>query len=122
MKCKILLITIIVLGLFVAGCSGTAEKGFMQGNVLIGPIAPVEQPGQGATLHCDFYDARKIIICDKNGNKLLMQVDTECNTDENYARYRVELEPGIYIVMNGKVFNPDKVRKDRESNRFIALE
>jgi L-asparaginase len=32
------------------------------------------------------------------------------------------LEPGIYIVMNGKVFDPDKVKKDRESNRFIALE
>lgn len=32
------------------------------------------------------------------------------------------LEPGIYIVMNGKVFDPAKVRKDRESNRFIALE
>ena len=31
------------------------------------------------------------------------------------------LEPGVYIVMNGKVFDPDKVRKDRKSNRFIAL-
>ncbi len=31
------------------------------------------------------------------------------------------LEPGVYVVMNGKVFDPDKVRKDRKSNRFIAL-
>ncbi len=32
------------------------------------------------------------------------------------------LQPGIYIVMNGKVFDPARVRKDRKSNRFIALE
>ena len=66
--------------------------------MLIGPVTPVEQPGQDTTLRCDFYDARKIMIYDESGNRLLMQVDIECNADENYARYRVELEPGIYTV------------------------
>ena len=98
MKRNILLITMIVLGLFVTGCSNTAEKGLLQGNVLIGPISPVEQPGQDTTLLCDVYDARKIMIYDKSGRKLLKQVDIECNADENYTRYRVELEPGTYIV------------------------
>lgn len=31
------------------------------------------------------------------------------------------LKPGAYIVMNGKVFDPDKVQKDRKSNRFIEI-
>jgi L-asparaginase len=31
------------------------------------------------------------------------------------------LRPGAYIVMNGKVFDPDKVQKDRKSNRFIEI-
>ena len=66
--------------------------------MLIGPVTPVEQPGQDTTLRCDVYDARKIMIYDESGNRLLMQVDIECNADENYARYRVELEPGIYTV------------------------
>jgi L-asparaginase len=28
------------------------------------------------------------------------------------------LPPGIYIAMNGRIFDPDKVRKHRELNRF----
>ena len=98
MKRNILLTAIIILGLFANGCSGTNEKGLLQGNVLIGPITPVEQPGQDTTLRCDVYDARKIMIYDKIGTKLLMQVDIDCNAEENYTRYRVELEPGIYTV------------------------
>jgi len=28
------------------------------------------------------------------------------------------LPPGVYIAMNGKVWNPSRVRKNREANRF----
>jgi L-asparaginase len=28
------------------------------------------------------------------------------------------LPPGVYIAMNGRIFDPDKVRKHRELNRF----
>jgi len=98
MKPNIFLIAIIILGLFFIGCSSTYEKGLLQGNVLIGPITPVEQPGQDTILRCDIYDARKIMIYDKSGTELVMQVDIECNEEENYTRYRVELEPGIYTV------------------------
>jgi len=98
MKLNIFIITILILGLFAAGCSGTTEKGLLQGNVLIGPIMPVAQSGQDTSLRCDVYDARKIMIYDRSGNKLLMQVDIECNAEENYTRYRVELKPGIYTV------------------------
>jgi L-asparaginase len=28
------------------------------------------------------------------------------------------LPPGVYIVMNGKVWNPERVRKNRSQNRF----
>ena len=98
MKRNLLFLVIIVLGLLVIGCSSTAEKGLLQGNVHIGPISPVEQPGQDTTLRCDVYEARKIMIYDKSGEKLLKQVDIDCNAEENYTRYRVELGPGIYIV------------------------
>ncbi|MFQ5708134.1 MAG: asparaginase domain-containing protein [bacterium] len=30
------------------------------------------------------------------------------------------LPPGVYIAMNGRIFDPDKVRKNRDLNRFVA--
>jgi len=32
------------------------------------------------------------------------------------------LTPGVYIAMNGRVFRPDDVRKNREANRFENLD
>jgi len=98
MKRTILFKTLVILCLFIVGCSGTVEKGLLQGNVVIGPITPVEQLGQDTTLRCDVYALRKIMIYDKNGEKLIKQVDIECNTEENYTRYRIELDPGIYTI------------------------
>ena len=31
------------------------------------------------------------------------------------------LPPGVYIAMNGRIFDPDKVRKHRELNRFEEM-
>jgi hypothetical protein len=98
MKRAIFTLTIIILGLFITGCYGTVEKGLLQGKVLIGPIMPVEQPGQEITIRCDVYDLRKIMIYDMSGEKLIQQVDINCDEEEQIARYRLELEPGIYIV------------------------
>ena len=98
MKRTIFALTLIILGLFITGCSGTVEKGLLQGNVLIGPLTPVEQAGQEITLNCDVYALRKIMIYDKSGEKLIQQVDIDCNEEEQITRYRVELEPGTYIV------------------------
>ena len=99
MKNKLLTI-FLLFGVLFAGCTSnaTAEKGLLQGNVLIGPLSPVEQPGQTATINCDAYALRKIMIYDQSGKTLVRQVDIECNVEEQYTRYRVELEPGTYLV------------------------
>jgi len=31
------------------------------------------------------------------------------------------LAPGVYIAMNGRIFDPDKVRKNRELSRFEEI-
>lgn len=31
------------------------------------------------------------------------------------------LAPGVYIAMNGRIYNPERVRKDREQNRFVEI-
>ncbi len=98
MKRSILLLTMIILAGLAIGCSGVVEKGLLQGNVFIGPITPVEQPGQELALRCDVYALRKIMIYDNRGEKLIKQVDIDCDEAEQITRYRVELEPGTYIV------------------------
>jgi hypothetical protein len=98
MKRIILLLILVILSIFTIGCSNTVEKGLLQGNVLIGPITPVEQPGQELTLRCDVYALRKIMIYDNSGEKLIQQVDIDCDEEEQITRYRVELEPDIYTV------------------------
>ena len=96
---KYVLSLVLVLGLLTSGCfNSDTEKGLLQGKVLITPTSSVEQPGSDGTLICSFYDLRKILIYDESGDKLMYTVDIECNSDEQYARYRVELEPGVYMV------------------------
>lgn len=98
MKHTIFFSTLVLLIIFTVGCSGADEKGLVQGNILIGPISPVEQKDQEITLNCDVYALRKVMIYDEYGEKLIQEVDIECNEEEKITRYRVELEPGTYIV------------------------
>jgi len=98
MKLSAILLIVVVFGLLLFGCSNTVEKGLLQGEVNICPISPVEHPGKTMIIRCDVYDVRKIMIYDKDGTKLIQQVDIDCNAEENYARYRVELEPGTYRI------------------------
>ena len=79
-------------------CLNADEPGLVQGKVFVGPVSPVEQPGQTITLPCDAYEPRKILVFNRDSSKLISKVDIECNSEENYARYRVELPPGIYTI------------------------
>jgi L-asparaginase len=46
--------------------------------------------------------------------------DAEFNIGFALAAVQV-LPPGIYIAMNGRIFKPEKVRKNRERNRFESI-
>jgi L-asparaginase len=43
--------------------------------------------------------------------------DAEFNIGTAVAAVQL-LSPGVYIAMNGRIFDPDKVRKNRKLNRF----
>jgi len=49
------------------------------------------------------------------------QSDATFNVGMAFASVQ-RLEPGIYIVMNGQVFDGDNVKKDRSQNRFLSLD
>jgi hypothetical protein len=98
MKLLVPLIMVIISSLLLVGCSGMEGEGILQGKVSIGPLSPVEQLGQITTIRCNAYDARKIMVYDESGEKLLKQVDIICDIEENTATYKIALEPGVYTV------------------------
>ena len=88
------LFAVVIIGLVFVGCSGgNSETGTLQGNVTIGPICPVERPGEPCPVPCETYQARKVMIYDESGTKLVKQVDIDC-----MGHYRVELQAAEYTV------------------------
>jgi len=95
---KFILLAIVFIGLVLAGllvgCScGTAGSGILEGNVTIGPICPVEQPGNPCPVPCEMYQARKVLIYNSSGTKLIAEAAIDCN-----GHYWVELKSGGYTV------------------------
>ncbi len=88
------LLAVIIIGLLLAGCAGeTLETGTLEGTVTIGPIWPVVPPEGNPPIPPEVYEARKVMIYDKNGNKLIKQVDLDYG-----GHYRVELKVGVYTI------------------------
>ena len=89
-----LILAVIIIGLLLGGCSGgTPQTGTLEGEVTIGPILPVEKEGGKREIPCEVYQARKVMVYDKNGRNLVKQVDIDCN-----GHYSVELRAGVYTV------------------------
>jgi hypothetical protein len=87
-------LSVILLALFLlTACGSPVETGILQGIVTIGPLQPVEKPGEVIVTPCEVYETRKIMVYDKSGEKLVEQVDIDCD-----SRYVVRLAPGTYTV------------------------
>ena len=69
------------------------NSGILQGIVTIGPITPVERPGEKPPIPPEVYEARKIMVYDKSGKKLIQQVDID-----HEGRYVIHMKPGTYTV------------------------
>jgi heat shock protein HslJ len=69
------------------------DSGVLQGLVTIGPITPVEKPGEEPTVPPEVYEARKVMVYNENGSKLVDVVDLG-----GEGSYGVELRPGIYTI------------------------
>jgi len=79
--------------LILSACSTSGEPGILHGKVTVGPLQPVVRPGEVVEVPCSVYEARKIMVYDKSGKKLVEQVDIDCE-----GRYTAELNPGTYTV------------------------
>ena len=68
-------------------------SGILLGLVTIGPITPVERPGEKPPVPPEVYEARKIMVYDKSGKNLIKQVDIG-----GEGRYEAKLNPGTYTI------------------------
>ena len=94
MRRRFVLIAVVIAGLFLVGCSGsTMETGRLEGTVAIGPINPVEQEGEEPEIPCEVYEVRKVMVYDRSGNRLVEQVDIDCQ-----GHYLVDLPPATYTI------------------------
>jgi hypothetical protein len=89
----VLFVILVILMASLPACGAPVEPGILQGKVTIGPLQPVATPGEPAEVPCGVYEARKIMVYDKSGDRLVEQVDIDCD-----GRYVVKLSPGTYTV------------------------
>ena len=97
---RILLIVCILAGsLFAISCQpGGPETVLLQGAVTIGPISPVERPGENPTVPPEVFSARKIVIYDESGKNLVREVYFTQIGQGATGYYTAQIAPGTYVV------------------------
>jgi len=80
-------------------CVGKVEQpGILAGTVKIGPIWPVERPGENPPVPPEVFEARKIMVYDNSGNKLIETVNIIQIDHSQEGHYSIQLNPGTYTV------------------------
>jgi hypothetical protein len=76
----------------------TVQTGLLEGGVTIGPISPVEVPGQIIVVSPEFFTSRKVQVYDASGNKLLREVPIQQIKQTANGYYSIQIEPGNYTI------------------------
>jgi len=88
-----------VLLFFGTGCQeGQQVPGRLQGTVTIGPIQPVERPGEKPPVSPKVFEARKVIIYNKSKAKVVETLGLTQIGQSARGSYSIQLEPGEYVV------------------------
>lgn len=93
-----ILLAVVLSGLLLPACGEPTETGILEGTVKIGPIWPVERPGENPPVPSEVFASRKIMVYNRSSTKLVEQVDIIQIDQRQEGHYRVELQPGIYTV------------------------
>ena len=94
-----LILLLFVAGFLAASCGNSqAQTGLLQGGVTIGPLTPVEIPGQDLPVPPEVFSSRKILVYDATGEKLIKEVAINQIDQTANGYYGVLLEPGTYTV------------------------
>lgn len=106
MKINTLIFAAVVFTVMACGCvqqekekirenvsENVSVTGLLEGKVSISPICPVERVNVTCNVSPDAYDARKIVVYNRDKTEVVKEV----NIDHN-GSYRAILVPGIYVV------------------------
>jgi hypothetical protein len=89
---------ILVSTLFISCCPGGPESVLLQGAVTIGPITPVERPGENPPVPPEVFSSRKLIIYDESGQKMIREVYFTQIGQGNTGYYTAQIAPGKYTI------------------------
>jgi hypothetical protein len=74
------------------------ETVLLQGAVTIGPISPVERPGECPPVSPEVFAARKLIIYDESGKHLVREVYFTQIGSGATGYYTAQIAPGTYVI------------------------
>jgi hypothetical protein len=77
---------------------GGPETVLLQGAVTIGPLSPVERPGENPVVPPEVFAARKLIIYDESGKRLVREVYFTQIDMGATGYYTAQIAPGTYTV------------------------
>ena len=100
---KLLTISLALLmcfsGLALFSCApAPQESALLRGIVTIGPIFPVEIPGDTRPVPPEVFTSRKIAVYDASGDKLVQEVSLTQISQTASGYYTVLLSPGTYTI------------------------
>jgi hypothetical protein len=94
-----LTVLLLVGSLMAVSCQpGGAETVLLQGAVTIGPISPVERPGESPVVPPEVFSSRYLIIYDESGKKLVREVYFTQIGQGATGYYTAQIAPGTYVV------------------------
>jgi len=124
LKCVLGIIFVVTMVGLTFSCAGQVEQtSILEGVVKIGPIWPVERPGEKPPVPLEVFEARKIMVYDKNGDKLIETVNIIQIDQSQEGHYSVQLKPGIYVVdiNRGGIDHSSEVPKEVELKAGLTV-
>ena len=94
-------VAILALGsLFITSCQQPLgpETVLLQGAVTIGPISPVEMPGENPPVSPGVFASRKLMIYDASGKRLVREVYFTQIGNGATGYYTAQIAPGTYVI------------------------
>ena len=93
------LVLLLATTLNVTGCQNVQQTpGTLEGTVAIGPIWPVERPGENRPIPPQVFESRKVIVYNESKTKALKTIDLVQIGQSSKAKFNVQLTPGQYVV------------------------
>ena len=102
MKHRLLIVALVIVllgSIFIVSCQpGGSESVLLQGSVTIGPIQPVEQPGENPPVPSEVFSARYLIIYDESGKNMVREVHFTQIGQTATGYYTAQIAPGTYVI------------------------